>query len=255
MVKCIATDLDRTLLRKDKSISSFTADVFSRCRAQNIKLVFATARPLRSIRQYQAIANPDALIVHNGAVIYEGGDRPIFHCGISPAITQKIIADLLRAMPGCQIAAELNDVMYCNFDPTVYWSNTEYQPSDFTALPNIPAEKLIVGTNRADIIAPLLPDHCYVQIGEGKVALILPRAATKWNALQHLANHWDISPAAIAAFGDDLNDLEMLQNCGIGVAVANALDEVKAIVDDVCSCNEDDGAARWIANHILKESR
>ena len=55
----------------------------------------------------------------------------------------------------------------------------------------------------------------------------------------------------IAAFGDDYNDVEMLRECGIGVAVANAIDEAKAAADYICGDCDDDGTARWLEEHVL----
>lgn len=55
----------------------------------------------------------------------------------------------------------------------------------------------------------------------------------------------------IAAFGDDMNDLEMVRNCGIGVAVRNAVEEVKRSADYICGSNDDDGVAKWIEEFIL----
>jgi hydroxymethylpyrimidine pyrophosphatase-like HAD family hydrolase len=53
------------------------------------------------------------------------------------------------------------------------------------------------------------------------------------------------------SFGDDKNDLEMIKRCGIGVAVENALDEVKNVAKYVCKSNNDDGVARWLEEYIL----
>ena len=50
----------------------------------------------------------------------------------------------------------------------------------------------------------------------------------------------------VVAFGDDLNDVDMLRGCGTGVAMANALDEVKLAADEVCGGNDEDGVAKWI---------
>ena len=54
-----------------------------------------------------------------------------------------------------------------------------------------------------------------------------------------------------AAFGDDVNDVEMVRNCGTGVAVDNAIDAVKAAAKYACGNNEDDGVAKWLEQHIL----
>ena len=69
MIKAIVTDLDRTLLRKDKSISAYSADVLKLCREQGILLMAASARPLRDVEAYRAMINFDAVTAANGAVI------------------------------------------------------------------------------------------------------------------------------------------------------------------------------------------
>jgi hydroxymethylpyrimidine pyrophosphatase-like HAD family hydrolase len=48
-----------------------------------------------------------------------------------------------------------------------------------------------------------------------------------------------------------LNDIEMLRECCFGVAVANALDEVKATADFVCGDCDEDGAAKWLEENYL----
>lgn len=55
----------------------------------------------------------------------------------------------------------------------------------------------------------------------------------------------------IVSFGDDINDMEMLQTCGTGVAVSNAVADVKAVADCVTLSNDEDGVADWIEKNIL----
>lgn len=52
-MKAIITDLDRTLLRTDKSVSEYTCGVLKRCRERGIFLMAATARPERAVTEYQ----------------------------------------------------------------------------------------------------------------------------------------------------------------------------------------------------------
>lgn len=52
-------------------------------------------------------------------------------------------------------------------------------------------------------------------------------------------------------FGDDYNDREMLGECGVGIAVSNGNQVVKAIADDICESNEEDGVAKWIYHNLL----
>jgi len=81
--------------------------------------------------------------------------------------------------------------------------------------------------------------------------MVMNKNARKRNAIKEIANHFGVTLAETAAFGDDYNDIEMLQDCGIGVAVANAIDETKAAADLICDTNENDGVAKWIEENIL----
>ena len=58
------------------------------------------------------------------------------------------------------------------------------------------------------------------------------------------------SPDEIAVFDDDFNDIGMLRLCGRGIAMENAIAEVKQAADEICLSNEQDGVARWIAAQI-----
>ena len=73
----------------------------------------------------------------------------------------------------------------------------------------------------------------------------------KKNAIEILSKSQNISLSEIVAFGDGLNDLGMIQNCGIGIATENAIPEVKEIAKGICGNNNEDGVAKWIKEYIL----
>jgi hydroxymethylpyrimidine pyrophosphatase-like HAD family hydrolase len=85
----------------------------------------------------------------------------------------------------------------------------------------------------------------------GYLCEIAPRGNTKWTGVQRLAEAWDISPEAICAVGDDVNDLPMIEGAGLGVAMGNALPEVRAAADRIAPTHDEDGLAQvvdWILN-------
>ena len=82
----------------------------------------------------------------------------------------------------------------------------------------------------------------------------LPEGAGKVQAIRELAKILDISSDDIVAFGDDINDIEMLKMCGTGVAVTNAVPDVQAIADSVTLSNDEDGVAEWIIQNVLMGS-
>jgi Cof subfamily protein (haloacid dehalogenase superfamily) len=252
-VRMIVTDLDRTLLRTDKTISDYTAGVLNRCRSMGMKIAFATARPKRTVNQFTERIPADAVILHNGAVTYIG-DRLLHCCGINSKAKDKILLSLSRDNPEATLSVEIDDVLFANFDVTSLWTNTGMKRSDFTDLPDKPADKIIVGVSShedMDRFSKYLPDDLYIEISENRLGLIMNRGATKHYAVRKVAEYYGLDMSEIVAFGDDYNDIGMLRACGVGVAVSNALDEVKAAADRICGSNEDDGVARWLEENLL----
>ena len=89
-IDMIVTDLDNTLLRSDKTISGYTRDVLNRCRARGVRVMFATARPPRTVRRFALGFEPDAIAYHNGALVMDGG-RELCQAGISGADARRIM--------------------------------------------------------------------------------------------------------------------------------------------------------------------
>jgi Cof subfamily protein (haloacid dehalogenase superfamily) len=81
-------------------------------------------------------------------------------------------------------------------------------------------------------------------------------AVNKWEGILHVARMHEVDPQQIVAIGDDVNDLPMLKNAGLGVAMGNARDEVKAIAHRVIGRNDEDGLAIFleelVARHVVE---
>ena len=77
--------------------------------------------------------------------------------------------------------------------------------------------------------------------------------ATKGIALKELAQSLDIKQEEVIAIGDNLNDLDMIAYAGCGVAVGNAVAELKAIANFITANNEDDGVAEAIEKLVLRK--
>jgi len=242
----IVTDLDRTLLRHDKTISEYTIDVFRRLQQQGVKIAIATARPKRFTDQYIQAINPDAVVLHNGAVIYANGKH---HRSFS--IPNETAVDVLQQTvkqhPQMRISVEIEETLYANFEiPDPDWANIR---TDFTNLPKKPVDKMLFS---ADDIASLkatqsiLSENFNAVLGEGWLLMAMSKHACKYLGIKEVASHFDLTPADIVAFGDDTNDIEMLKHCGVGVAVDNAIDEAKAVANFICESHENDGVAKWL---------
>ena len=247
-IKMVVTDLDGTYLRDDKSVSEYTKSVIDKLRAKGIKFVIATARPVRAVRDFLPDVQYDAGAFHNGAVIMEG-DARIGGMGIENAT--ELIGKILQEMPQAHIAAEVNDWLYANFDAGTIWLGIEYtHTADFAQIIGMTADKVIIEAHSLEEMEQyqkFLPEELYLRLSENVIAMIMNKSATKSNSIRLLAERYGITMEQVAAFGDDYNDMDMLQTCGHGIAVANALEAVKEVADEVCGSNNEDGLAKWLA--------
>ncbi len=248
-IRMVVTDLDGTFLRSDKTISAYTAGVIRKLRQRGILFVAATARPVRAVKEVLPDFPLDGGIYHNGAVVYDG-DFQIDGTGIGGAVD--LCSRILAECPGCHISAESEDVLYANFDAGTIWPGIDYIPTpDFLELTGKTVDKIILEVSsleEMETYRPFLSEDQYLLLSENRIAMIMNRKATKANGIRLLAQRHGISLENIVAFGDDYNDIDMLKTCGVGVAMANALEAVKESADAVCSSNDEDGVAHWLAD-------
>jgi len=252
-IRLVATDLDGTLLRSDKTVSAYTVGVIERMRKAGVLFVAATARPVRSVEAMLPGLAFDALICHNGAVI-RSGEKRIGGYGIENP--DAVVRALLDALPQSRISVESDEILYANYPADETWPGIEYVfTRDFSELCGRISDKIIVEADsqeKVDAIGALLPQSCYAQLCENRLALCMHKEASKPLALKQTAALFGIGMEQIACFGDDHNDISMLRACGRGVAVANAIDEVKQAADEILALtNDQDGVACWIEENLL----
>lgn len=79
-----------------------------------------------------------------------------------------------------------------------------------------------------------------------EVLEIFDPAVNKWEGVLHVARRHGVEPGQIVAIGDDVNDLPMIRNAGLGVAMGNARPEVQAVAARVIGTNADEGLAAFL---------
>ena len=249
-VKMIVIDLDDTLLRTNKTISERSLATLKLCREHGIKVLYATGRG-DSAKDLAPSELFDGTVYMNGATAYIG-DTLIY----SRLIPIKNVRDLLNAADnaGIKIAAQYGGMDYANFNVTAQWPwILNYEISEFNTL-DIDAEKLYAVIEKpqdTELIKKYLQNGLYLRVGRDGLAMVMHEEAVKSNAVAAIAAHCGIEQSDIVAFGDDTNDIDLLEYCGIGVAMGNALDEVKAAADYVCDTNDNDGVAKWLEENVL----
>ena len=102
-----------------------------------------------------------------------------------------------------------------------------------------------------------LPAQLYVHVlrsprYKGFMCEICPSGISKWSGIMRLAREWGIAESEICAVGDDVNDIPMIQAAALGIAMGNALPEVKAAARLVAPTNDEDGLVQvvaWLLEH------
>ena len=251
-VQMIITDLDKSLLNNERQISEYTKDVFRECIKNGIIVAFATARPLRSVEIFYESILPHAVICHNGAVVYIN-NKQIYQCGIKPNIAKILLNNILDYDSKANLAIENNEQIYTNFDASVIWKDIISEKLDIENLPAGEIDKIIIemdSIEKINGIKKFLQEELYLEINEGRIGLIMNKGATKWNAIKELLKYYKIEIKNTIAFGDDFNDLEMVKNCGAGIAMENGIDDIKNIAKYICGNNEENGVAKWIKENV-----
>lgn len=248
--KVLLFDLDGTLLQSNKTISNRTLDILQACRNQGILIGISTSRSEVNSLAFLSTLNPDILIASGGAVVK-------FQCNYLYTVeftseeTQHMIA-LSREICGtdCEITIDTLTHHFWNYkiDPIkndASWGEsiyTDYQ--DFNGKALKMCVEIVCSETAADL-SEQLPECDCIKFSDSEWYKFTRKGVTKENAIQILCEKCNISIDNIIAFGDDLADIGMLQLCGTGVAMGNALDAVKAAADIVIGDNDNDGIANF----------
>lgn len=111
---------------------------------------------------------------------------------------------------------------------------------------------MVSGEGATEFVKENLTDGLHCTVANGYLVQIMSKDAKKKEGVREMLSAFGIMPEEAVYFGDDFDDAESMQFCGLGVAVENAIPEVKAVADEVALGNDEDGVARWIEDHILK---
>ena len=250
-IKAIFTDLDDTLLHTDKTVSDYTRRVLGACREKGLYLFAATARPPRAVGMFGL--ELDGAVCHNGGVAQIDG-RTVWEYAMEPETAVRLAQDILRILPEATLSAETKGNLYANFDAADYWPGCPYIPWDCAALPDQQVEKLLAGVRSEDEweqVRAMVPPELTAQYSRGGLVMIQPKGVEKGKGVAAVCVELGISLEQAVAFGDDLSDISMLEVCGTGVAVENALPQVKSAAGFLCGSNDQDGPACWLEEHVL----
>jgi len=249
----VATDLDGTLLRSDKSISPRTLTALRAAEDAGILVVFVTGRPLRWARDvFEHVGSHGRAIVANGAIVWDvGHDRPDMLRPIDAATGLSVCRRLREVVPGTAYAVET--LAGIGLEPGFVERYAVPAGAARGPLEEIWTGSVVKLLARHEELAPQefwdLAEECVgdrVQITWSSTTTLLEISAagvTKASTLELLCADQGIGADEVVAFGDMPNDLPMLAWAGRSYAMANAHPTVQAAAGAVTESNDDDGVA------------
>ncbi|NAW57663.1 MULTISPECIES: Cof-type HAD-IIB family hydrolase [unclassified Vibrio] len=263
----VASDLDGTLLAPNHQLSDYTKHTLKQLHQQGYTFVFATGRhhvDVAGIREQAGI--PAYMITSNGARVHDQNDQLMFSDNVPPELVQAII-NMVKQDPDIQVHIYRNeewlmsqeDELLRNFHKD---SGFSYSLFDIDHAPTEGVAKVFF-THPAQDHEHLVQyeDQLNVEFGERlNVAFSTPWClevmaanVSKGHALQVVAKSLGHTLDNCIAFGDGMNDVEMLSMAGKGLVMGTSHIKVKQALPDnqVIGANTDDAVAHYLADHLL----
>lgn len=260
--RLVVADVDGTLVQKGGDVPAAVREAVREYRRRGGRFTLATGRPTNGARHYAEILGLDTpAIVFNGAQIYDfAAERVLYAEALPPGLARRAL-ELAKLYP---------------IDPFIY-AGTEVFVGEVTARVEAymrkdrlichPVGDLVGHLDRTGLRTPKVlffgdvgvSTHLMETLrGEGHADLnyiqsdidfleLLPAGVSKGRALAWLAGRLDIPLRDVMTIGDHHNDLELLRQAGLGVAVANAEEEVKREAGRVTRLPCGEGVAEALA--------
>lgn len=260
MIKLIAIDIDGTLLNEHHQLADEVKLALQKKAKEGVKIVLCTGRPILGVQNYLDelgfTGEDDYVITFNGALAQKVKSKEIL------AHHTLTIADYYKME---RLALELGVHMHTETTEAMYTSNKDI--SKYTVIEsgmtNMPLHYCTAEEMDRDMIIskmmfiddPAILDAAIPHIPEKYLEEyefvksrdffleILNKKATKGNALKDLAEQLGIQREEVMAIGDNMNDMTMIEYAGVGVAMGNAVPELKAVADQVTKTNAENGVA------------
>ncbi|HEY0742022.1 MAG TPA: Cof-type HAD-IIB family hydrolase [Chryseosolibacter sp.] len=269
--RAICADIDGTLLNKERQLSPKTIQVI-RSLGKNFPVILASSRMPSAMRHLQTELDIEhhPLIAYNGGYVlqYDGETRYEFS---SVEIPASVVLRILELSEGTSIHNSLyrKDKWYAPaYDQ---WTEREER---ITKVKSIVKDVVVIakdwaskGTGAHKVMCmgaeseihqleqdlnKHLSNEIHVYRSRPTYLELAPKVISKATGLSLLLEKlYDFPIENVICFGDNYNDIDMLTQAGLGVAVANAKEEVKAVAGEITGSSIDDGVASAIEKHCL----
>ena len=264
MIKLIALDLDDTLLMPDVTIPDEVILVLREAAEQGVHVVIATGRIYPSAKIYAELLGTDCpIICYNGAMIRKIGENPLYAAELNTDLMHRIALFCKERGLYLQMYDEDDIVVKEICDATLVDPDSKVtdirEIGDLSAAELHPSPKMMILDEperlkeiRKEMDA-LFGNELYMATSKEYLLEMMPKGVSKKNTLERYTQSLGLTRDEVMACGDNTNDLEMVKWAGIGVAVANAVPELKAEADYVAEVERSYGVAEAVKKFVLRE--
>lgn len=261
----IVLDLDGTLLTDQQQISAKTKKTLLQAKEQGHQVMIATGRPYRaSTIYYQELGLTTPIVNFNGAYVHhpKNVSWQHMHTPIDLSVVHDVV-DSINSYEYENIIAEVKDDIYVHTEDDrilniFNMGNPKITLGDlYTHLLDNPTS-LLIQANEANSV--IIRDHLqavHAEVIEHRrwgaplhIIEIVRRGLNKAVGIAHVAKDLGIPRERIIAFGDEDNDLEMIEYAGLGVAMGNGISSLKNIANEITTTNNDDGIAKILIERL-----
>ncbi len=263
--KLIVTDIDGTLLNDEHQIPSGNLKALKEANEKGVGVVLCSGRSLKSISAHEETLGLNKAgnygASYHGCTIYKADTKEIIK---DFRIEKEIILKAIKLTENYNFSLLIHDgdELY-TFEETEYTKTYEGRCGDDVKVIkpeelNDTVSKLIVIGENEDLkrfkedITEDITNECTHFFAASDLYEFISKEASKGNALRYLCEEvLNIDPKQTISFGDNFNDLTLIKEAGLGVAVANAVPELKEIADYVTTRNNNEGAIEEVLNKFL----
>ncbi|HNR04197.1 MAG TPA: Cof-type HAD-IIB family hydrolase [Bacillota bacterium] len=268
--KMLVTDMDYTLLNKEKRVSDRNREALRRAMEKGVHMVVATGRIYTSARIYAKLLGLDTPIIASNGALIKDASKTIFR----DILSQDTVREMLRLCHKYGI--------YCHFftENTIYSEKlinvslryTEWNKymgeEDQVKIRIVDDGEEIIEAAKSEVLKAVVFDDDDEKIQKlrdgimetGIVSVsqsmkhnleVMNKGVTKGNAVRILAQLYGINREEVIAIGDNENDISMIEYAGLGIAMGNAEECLKRAADHVTGDYQEDGVAEAIEKFIL----
>lgn len=268
--KTLVLDLDGTLTNSEKKISKKTKSAIMNIQDMGIRVILASGRSdygMKHIAKELELAKYKSyMISFNGARIRDlHNDKLLYEQNIDPKLYPEIFklwkeynVNILTYNKEINkmYTADAKDI-YAIIDAQINNYIPLVELKDFAREVDYPVAKFLFMQDPIKLewvekdMQRRMGDRLDIYRSESCFLEVMPKGVNKGNALKTLAEITDLDPEEMIACGDSFNDMSMIEFAGLGVAMEEAVDELKKSADHVTGSNDDDGIVDVIEKFIL----